>query len=115
MNYNYRTTYLHKNPTGSPNVTSYSTLDFEKFKGNRKYSTESWLNERLHILDVYMGIITSDNTSKRYIQYLNENNVWQILYRDNKAVEDLGIPITANANMSVSNNPDVIILRDIFS
>lgn len=101
MNYNYRATYFQKSDNGYMG-------DFNRFHGNRKYYTENWLKERLHILDVYMGLMSTENY--RYIQYLDENNDWKSLAINGVPVREVGITSTEKG----LDNSDIIIYKDIF-
>ena len=113
MNYNYRTTYLFKNPEGTINdVYEYSSTDIGKFRGNCKYRTQDWLQKRLRIMDIYMGLLTKNpSLNRRPIQYYDiSQDVWKaLLDGTGNAIIDLNID-----GQLVPNNPDIIIFNDIF-
>lgn len=106
LNYDYRATYFIENSTSG--TISYMNSELEQFHGSREHKVRNWLNERLHILDVYMGLISEDTTT-RYIEYLdNQDSTWKILNLHGNAVSELDI-----SNKPI--NDDIIIFKDIFS
>lgn len=110
LNLNYRATYLLK-PTQDSKITEgYESRNFEKFHGSRKYYTEHWLSERLHIIDVYMGLVSTGDVN-RYVQYLDlADNKW-------KTIMDSGTPlkeVDILAEQRPKSNDDIIVYKDIF-
>nr|DAR42928.1 MAG TPA: hypothetical protein [Caudoviricetes sp.] len=70
ISYNYRVKYLQLN-----NNITYSR-DYDKFHGTRINKIHDWLNERLHILDIYFGL----NKKIRYdIHYRNDKGEYVVV------------------------------------
>lgn len=111
LNLDYRATYLLKPVQDSQILNGYESTDFIKFNGHRKYYTEHWLSERLHILDVYMGLVSTGDVN-RYIQYLDPNtNKWKTI------IADSGNPlkeVDILTDQRPVTNSDIIVYKDIF-
>lgn len=103
INLNYRAKYFVKSDTGYIG-------DFSKFQGTCQYSTQKWLSNRLHIVDVYMGLVSTSDTS-RPVQYLNDKNEWVNLYINNVLVQEPNI----TAPEKNTDNDDIVVYKDIFS
>lgn len=92
FNHNYRYKYLVKDQDGR----RYDTKNFSKFHGRKLAYTESWLAGRLHLLDTYFNLagvnesLVSDPSKKLY-------------------------SLRPDEDFLDRNNPDIYILRDIFS
>jgi hypothetical protein len=54
FNFNYRKKYLMLERNNG--VTSYNVEDFAKFSGKRVHFVRDWLNDRLHLLDLYFNL-----------------------------------------------------------
>lgn len=109
MNYNYRATYFIEGE-GSSNILTYQSNEFSQFHGTRENKVRDWLNDRLHILDVYMGLVSVSPT-QRYVEYLNLNTLkWEVI------VPQAGLQLS---ELEVDNKPitnsDIIVFKDIFS
>ena len=105
VSYNYRAKYLSLG--NNDNSIQWVTIDYEKFHGTRINKVRDWLNGRLHILDAYFNL---NNGINNIFEYL-ENDTWKTLNIGNTPLYDLK-PLS---NYSLSTNPDIIILHDIFS
>jgi hypothetical protein len=106
INLNYRAKYLPK-----ADDTHYIS-DIESFNGSGIYETKEWLDNRLHTLDVYMGL-SSTTPSYRYIQKYNKvTGIWETL--KNSSGTDV-FETELNTEEIPSNNSDIIIYKDIFS
>lgn len=106
INLNYRAKYLPK-----ADDTHYIS-DIESFNGSGIYETKEWLDNRLHTLDVYMGL-SSTAPSYRYIQKYNKvTGIWETL--KNSSGTDV-FETELNTEEIPSNNSDIIIYKDIFS
>lgn len=108
INYNYRATYFVEDV--SDNSITYVSNEFSQFNGSRENKVRDWLNDRLHILDVYMGLISISPT-QRYIEYLNPNSLkWEVIIQDSE------LPLTElEVNNKPTDNDDIIVFKDIFS
>lgn len=106
INYDYRATYFIENRVNDS--INYQTHEFSQFHGQRSNKVRDWLNDRLHILDVYMGLI-SVSDSNRYIEYLDQNNQWRAIIKNGVPMKEL------EALHKPTSNDDVIIFKDIFS
>lgn len=103
ISYNYRVKYLQLN-----NNTTYSR-DYDKFHGTRINKIHDWLNERLHILDIYFGL----NKKIRYdIHYRNDKGEYVVVPSGDN---DKLIQNCYTGNYQLQNNDDIIILHDIFN
>lgn len=106
LNFNYRAKYLPK----ESNHINYIS-DVESFQGPGVYKVKDWLNSRLHILDVYMGL-ASTSPSHRLIQKYNKSiSSWESLKISGTEVYETEL----NSQEIPVNNPDIIIYKDIFS
>lgn len=102
ISYNYRVKYLQLDGK------TYQR-DYSMFHGTRINKIHDWLNERLHILDVYFGL----NKSVRYdIYYKNDNGDYVVVPDgDNGKL----LQNQYKGNYQLLGNDDVIILHDIFN
>lgn len=114
LNLNYRSKYF-VSTKGTDNKYIYIS-DASEFNGSGQYQVEDWLNQRLHILDVYMGLCSTSPTS-RVIQYYDKSDSdyhnWKW-----KNLTTSGVPIVESELENgefPSNNPDIEIYTDIFS
>lgn len=106
LNFNYRAKYLPK----ESNHINYIS-DIESFQGPGVYKVKDWLNSRLHILDVYMGL-ASTSPSHRLIQRYNKTtSSWESLKISGTEVYETEL----DSQEIPVNNPDIIIYKDIFS
>ena len=106
VSYNYRSKYLSLG-SNEASVTWVNT-DYNKFNGTRINKVREWLNGRLHILDVYFNLNRSVINN---IQYLDEDGTWQPVMIGSAPITD----VIYSSNYSLSSNPDIVILHDIFS
>ena len=89
FNYNYLYKYFVKVNNGK----TLDDINFPKFYGRKLYYTKNWLDGRFHLLDAYFNV----------------NQFPDVL-------EPTNIPAPyAASNYVDSNNPDIYVLRDIFS
>lgn len=95
-NLNYRYKYLQID-INNPN--SFITKDFAFFHGRRLHYTQSWLQKRLHVLDAYFNL----------------NNIAFPLGTTDKIIESKYSEINPPLDTTMINNPDIIILRQIFN
>ena len=91
-NMNYRSKYLVQS------ADTYADANIGKFHGRRLYRTQTWLNNRLHMLDAYFNI--------NNLHFSSEANRDFTLY--------LG-PSHSYSTSKLESNPDVILLRNIFT
>lgn len=91
-NINYRYKYLQSSTTG------FDTEGLGFFHGKCVYRTKDWLNKRLHVMDAYLNL-------NRITWNLPEVDQDTIVVEGNS---------TAEFDSSVQQNPDVIVLRQIF-
>ena len=106
LNFNYRAKYLPK----EANHVNYIS-DIGSFQGPGVYKVKDWLNSRLHILDVYMGL-ASTSPSHRLIQRYNKaTSSWESLKISGTEVYETEL----DSQEIPVNNPDIIIYKDIFS
>lgn len=106
VSYNYRSKYLSLG-SNEASVTWINT-DYNKFNGTRINKVREWLNGRLHILDVYFNLNRSVINN---IQYLDDDGTWQPVMIGSAPITD----VIYSSNYSLSSNPDIVILHDIFS
>ena len=88
FNYNYRYKYFVKSENGQ----GFDDINFPKFYGRKIAYTETWLDNRLHILDAYFNI--------------------------NKIAEELNgysAPMVTVDDYVDQSNPDIYVFHDIFS
>lgn len=102
ISYNYRVKYLQLS-----NITY--TRDYDKFHGTRINKIHDWLNERLHILDVYFGL---NNSVKYDIKYRNDEGEYIVVP---KGDNDKLVQNYYKGNYNLKANDDIIILHDIFN
>ena len=88
FNYNYRYKYFVRS-TGN----GFDTINFPKFYGRKIAYTETWLDNRLHLLDAYFNINS--------INDLLTSRIMAPMVTDGEAVD--------------TNNQDIYVLHDIFS
>ena len=88
FNYNYRYKYFVRS-TGN----GFDTINFPKFYGRKIAYTETWLDNRLHILDAYFNI----------------NSINDLL------TSRIMAPMVTNSEAVDTNNLDIYVLHDIFS
>jgi len=88
FNYNYRYKYFVRS-TGN----GFDTINFPKFYGRKIAYTETWLDNRLHILDAYFNINS--------INDLLTSRIMAPMVTDSEAVD--------------TNNQDIYVLHDVFS
>ena len=88
FNYNYRYKYFVRS-TGN----GFDTINFPKFYGRKIAYTETWLDNRLHILDAYFNINS-----------INDLMTSRIM-----------APMVTNSEAVDTNNQDIYVLHDIFS
>ena len=103
VSYNYRSKYL-KIDEGQH---VYVNTDYEKFNGTRINQVRDWMEGRLHIMDAYFNLNSAINNS---IQYL-DNGTWKDLVISGQSIIDS----SPDGTYKYTTNPDVVILRDIFS
>ena len=105
LNYNYRAKYLPKKDD-----ISY-IQNIESFHGSSIYSIQDWLTNRIHTLDIYMGL-ASNAPSYRYIQaYNKQQNIWYNIGGDTNALFEKELTVQELP----TTNPDILIYKDIFS
>lgn len=105
VSYNYRSKYLKlENQTD----TVWVSADFNKFNGTRVNKVRDWLDGRLHILDVYFNL---NRSMSQTITYRTDDGKWETLMNGSAPVVDT----MYSSNYDLSNNNDVVILKDIFS
>lgn len=104
LNLDYRAKYLvHASDTSYIN-------DIAQFNGSGQYSVQDWLNQRLHILDVYMGL-SSTTPTQRPVQYFDlSTRTWNTLKYNSIITEKELI-----SSEFPTDNPDIEIYTDIFS
>jgi hypothetical protein len=95
-NLNYRYKYLQ---IDANNPNSFIAKDFAFFHGRRLHYTQSWLQKRLHVLDAYFNL----------------NNIAFPLGTTDKIIESKYSEINPPLDATMINNPDIIILRQIFN
>lgn len=106
LNFNYRAKYLAK----ESNKINYIS-DINSFQGPGIYKVKDWLNSRLHIIDVYMGL-SSTSPSHRLIQrYNKDTSSWESLKISGTEVYETEL----DSQEIPVNNSDIIIYKDIFS
>lgn len=118
LNLNYRSKYF-VSTKDSNNKYIYIT-DASEFNGSGQYQVEDWLNQRLHILDVYMGLCSTSPTN-RVIQYYDKSDKdyhnWKWKNLTTTGTES-GTPIVESELINgefPNNNSDIEIYSDIFS
>ena len=88
FNYNYRYKYFVKSQDGH----GFDSINFPKFYGRKIAYTETWLDNRLHILDAYFNI----------------NNIPE-------KMNGYSAPTVTLSEAVDENNPDIYVFHDIFS
>ena len=88
FNYNYRYKYFVKSDNGH----GFDVKNFQKFYGRKIAYTETWLDNRLHILDAYFNI----------------NNIAE-------EMNGYSAPTVTESNAVDRENPDIYVFHDIFS
>lgn len=95
FNYNYRYKYF----VIDKDTNKYDNINFPKFYGRKQAYTRDWVNGRFHILDAYFNI----------------NGVLDKMgIPDNNGNYPYDAPM-AQSDYVDSNNPDIYVLKDIFS
>lgn len=105
VSYNYRSKYLR---LATDLDTVWVSTDYNKFNGTRVNEVRDWLEGRLHILDVYFNL---NRSMPQAITYRTEDGKWETLMNGSAPVTDT----MYNSNYDLTNNPDIVILKDIFS
>ena len=105
VSYNYRSKYLKLANEGD---TVWVATDFNKFNGTRVNKVRDWLDGRLHILDVYFNL---NRQMPQAITYRTDAGTWETLMNGSAPVTDAMYV----SNFDLTNNDDVVILKDIFS
>lgn len=105
VSYNYRSKYLKLANAGD---TIWVSTDFNKFNGTRVNEVRDWLEGRLHILDVYFNL---NRSMPQAITYRTDEGTWETLMNGSAPVTD----VMYSSNYDLTNNDDVVILKDIFS
>lgn len=105
VSYNYRSKYLK---LANDADTVWVSTDFNKFNGTRVNKVRDWLDGRLHILDVYFNL---NRSMPQAITYRTEKGTWETLMNGTAPVTD----VMYTSNYDLSNNDDIVILKDIFS
>ena len=88
FNYNYRYKYFVKTEDGH----GFDPINFSKFYGRKIAYTETWLDNRLHILDAYFNINSIPEEMNGY-----------------------SAPTVTLSNEVDPDNPDIYVFHDIFS
>jgi len=88
LNYNYRYKYFVRSAGNG-----FDTINFPKFYGRKIAYTETWLDNRLHILDAYFNI----------------NSINDLL------TARISAPMVTNETVVDKNNKDIYVLHDVFS
>lgn len=115
LNLDYRAKYLihTKDSTNTNLYAMYDTKAINQFKGSGQYYVRDWLNNRLHILDVYMGLCHPSTSTSRTIQTYNlTTKKWEDVKRGDNPVTE---PDLTGAHAEFpSDNSDINIYKDIF-
>lgn len=88
LNYNYRYKYFVRSAGNG-----FDSINFPKFYGRKIAYTETWLDNRLHILDAYFNI----------------NSINDLL------TSRVSAPMVTNNDVVDTNNQDIYVLHDVFS
>lgn len=105
VSYNYRSKYLK---LATDLDTVWVSTDYNKFNGTRVNEVRDWLEGRLHILDVYFNL---NRSMPQAITYRTDEGTWETLMNGTAPVTDT----MYSSNYDLSNNSDIVILKDIFS